>query len=551
MARPQSLLLKTGLDLALASKNYRNQVAIFASISYLASSSHFCVRAFSVKASSASKQQSSSTPLFASFSTQSTTIMREERKPSHAWCCTASLDKTTKLPVITSVAGDVPVVPTHRTTPTASTTNTTTTEMSFLKYSEKNETFDLTSSSDWMGWIETMEERENDEGGAGAYDTMRCDLIVKKPTVTAATSTEKDWLIWGEDYHMKRLQRSFASLLDASTGATLTNDEEFFEKAVHESESVLQALIKEAQSSAYLKDNSLVSPGEKEDTNHTWIQLVKLTLLWSLPNAKTESSSEHRIVVRGHACSSSYPIPVFRSVQPIVVTVAALGHDHHRQIKADGHVDVDVDVSLPTRFQNPQSKVASWTKQRKKMDNPETYKPSGVSEVLMVRPYSKTATGDNSGRASSHFNSLELLEGLSSNVFVIYKDGTLRTPDEGVLFGYVRHLVLKSAAKCGLKVDTQTPITLQDALDGKWSEVFITSSSRLIWPISRILLPSTEDEKWQNGINSNQEKKGCEIDGFQEIWNDPVLIGTNGTIFATPQWQELLEEILHKAGYNR
>jgi hypothetical protein len=135
-----------------------------------------------------------------------------------------------------------------------------------------------------------------------------------------------------------------------------------------------------------------------------------------------------------------------------------------------------VDASLPTRVSDPQYKVASWTRLRKKMESPETYMPPGVSEVLMVRP--SPINGD-----------LEVLEGLSSNLFVVYKDGTIRTAQDGVLYGYVRHLVLECAETCCLRLDPQ-PIVLHDATAGLWQEAFITSSSRLIYPISKILIHS-------------------------------------------------------------
>ena len=453
--------------------------------------------------------------------------MISKKQPAHAWCTIASLDSTSKQLKLAPVAGDA-----KQTSP----------------FFERNEnSYDVTASPDWMEWIEQTEGRETDEGGAGAYDTMRCDIVVKTPQ---QQNDQQLRTIWGKDFHVSRLQKSFASLLNATTAEAIS--EQAVEIAVQDSDSILQALIEEAQSSSYLKDNSLLAPGEKEDEDHTWIQLIKLTLLWSLPRDitvtnKKPSETSAAIVVRGHACSTGKPVPVFRSVKPIVVTLAALGHDgdHAQPSNSD---DVNIDENLPTRFQNPQSKVASWCKQRKKMDNPETYKPPGVSEVLMMRPTPTTTDQimDDSATGGTQFSSLELLEGLSSNVCVIYKDGTLRTAEEGVLFGYVRHLVLESAERCGLKVDTTTPISMQDALDGKWSEVFITSSSRLIWPISRILLPTSETGECRKP-NSSQEE--CDIEGFSEFWRDPVL--TSPVPISTPQWQDLLEEILRSAGYKR
>ena len=452
--------------------------------------------------------------------------MISKKEPAHAWCTIASLDSTSKQLKLTPVAGDL--------------------KQASPFFEHKENSYDVTASPDWMEWIEQIEGRESDEGGAGAYDTMRCDITVKAPE---QQNNQRLMNIWGKDFHVTRLQKSFASLLNATTAEAIS--ERAIETAVKDSDLLLQALIAEAQSSFYLKENSLVALGEKEDEDHTWIQLIKLTLLWSLPKNITVANKEFSeasadIVVRGHACSTGKPVPVFRSVKPIVVTLAAIGHDgdHVQPSNSDG---VKIDENLPTRFQNPQSKVASWCKQRKKMDNPETYKPPGVAEVLMMRP-TTTTTGqiDDIAIRGSQFSSLELLEGLSSNVCVIYKDGTLRTAEEGVLFGYVRHLVLESAERCGLKVDTTTPISMQDALDGKWSEVFITSSSRLIWPISRILLPTSHDEAYRKS-NSSQEE--CDIEGFTEFWRDPVL--TSLVPVSTPQWQELLEDILRNAGYKR
>jgi len=117
----------------------------------------------------------------------------------------------------------------------------------------------------------------------------------------------------------------------------------------------------------------------------------------------------------------------------------------------------------------------------------------------------------------------------SSNFFVIYKNNTLRTALDGVLFGYVRHLVLESLHACGLKLDPK-PILLREAKEGLWKEAFITSSSRLIFPISRILVHTDDDGN-----------------DFEEYWSDPVLTEDMQTI--KPKWRELLDEIIRKGGY--
>jgi len=259
------------------------------------------------------------------------------------------------------------------------------------------------------------------------------------------------------------------------------------------------------------------------------IQLARLTWLWS-PSCESGGES---IVVRGHVVCSARSVRVHQPVKPIVCTIAADAHHHHEEKNNDSpnnstHSDITVDESLPSRFDHPQSKIASWTRLRKKLENPETYKPSGVAEVLMVR--------------STESGALELLEGLSSNLFVLYKDGTLRTPTEGVLHGYVRHLVLECAPAIGLTVHDSKPILLHDVHE--WREAFITSSSRLIFPISKMLLHHGQDEQ------------GTAV--FRDFWQDSELVmntdtdeenATERDTEKPAKWQELLDEILRRGGY--
>jgi branched-subunit amino acid aminotransferase/4-amino-4-deoxychorismate lyase len=69
---------------------------------------------------------------------------------------------------------------------------------------------------------------------------------------------------------------------------------------------------------------------------------------------------------------------------------------------------------------------------------------------------------------------------------MVYRDGTIRSPTEGVLHGFAQSLVIKAAEKLGFKI-VDEPITLQDARDGLWVESFVTSSVRLIIPVNRII----------------------------------------------------------------
>ena len=408
-------------------------------------------------------------------------------KPTFSWCCTASISHNQV--VLQKIAGYTDDAFHEQ-------------ETAFQHIGDK--ILDLTCSPDWMESVEFWEQRMQDEGGAGAYDTLRCDLVLSDQTRNGGSNDNKKnrWTRWGQDFHLARLQRSFCSLL-SENGDVSTVSQSAIKTALEQSHAILDTLLEEAEHA-----NSMAKHTQYDATSDdVQIKLIRATLLWS-PSQSSSSSSE--IIVRGHACSSAKTIKVHQKVTPIVVTVAAMGR--HRD-----HA-VTMDQSLPTRYRDPQNKVASWTRLRKKVENPSTYKPEGVSEVLLVRPSAKGTS------------ELEVLEGLSSNFFVIYNDGTIRTAQDGVLNGYVRHLVLDNLEACSLVLDPK-PILLHEATEGMWKEAFITSSSRLIYPISKVLVHPEGN-----------------IGDFEVYWEDPILSSADSSKSTEEQpqkWQELLEEILN------
>jgi hypothetical protein len=395
--------------------------------------------------------------------------------PAYNWCCLAEINASERV-IVSKVSGfstiDQPAFQTV-----------------------EGFTLDITESPGWMEYLERKEHRMNDdEGGAGAYDTMRCDLL------TVNDDSADRWRIWGQEFHLKRLQQSFETLLIASKTDDVLNLS--FARAMQQSQAVMEGLLAEAESSDCLCHSPCNET--EEPTQHDFmIRLVRLTLLWSL-----DITEKPQILVRGHACSTAQPVYVRSSIQPIVAAIAARRH-------VQGSPAV-MDSNMPSRSHNSQCKIASWTRLRKQMEQPDAYKPPGVSEVLMVRKY----------EASDTANELELLEGLSSNVFVIYRDGTLRTAPNGVLFGYVRQMVLECAPACGLKLDSN-PVLLGHV--DQWREVFITSSSRLIYPISQILIHAGEGQD------------------FEEFWSDSAMKVNPSSDEAG--WRKLLDEILRRNGY--
>jgi hypothetical protein len=174
-----------------------------------------------------------------------------------------------------------------------------------------------------------------------------------------------------------------------------------------------------------------------------------VTILWS--------KRGNDIHVQGHLFSNNqHSDPLKYECPPITAVLAG------------------VDAHLPSRHDHiPSAKLSSWCRIRRPLE--DTFKTNGVGEVLLTRKIS-----------SSPGQNLELLEGLTSNLFIVYRDGTIRSPTKGVLRGFAQYLVMEAAESLGLKI-VDEPITLQDARDGLWVESFVTSSVRLIIPVGRII----------------------------------------------------------------
>lgn len=295
---------------------------------------------------------------------------------------------------------------------------------------------------------------------------------------------EGGFKIWGMDFHFDRLVESFKTVTNDVVDNT-TNAETI-------SNAIILALLKDTESTY----NEL-KPESEENTFFT----LMVTILWQ--------PSESNMHVRGHAFSTLKPSTVGMAIpDPVRVTVA-----------------VDEQQALPGRFQHfPKSKLSSWCRRRRPLE--QKFKSNGVGEVLLTRM-------DNDGK-------IQLLEGLTSNFFVMYPGNVLRTPaTDCVLGGYARHLVLENAKRCGLEVEIG-PIPLEDS--PLWQEVFLTSSVKLIAPVGEILIPRT-------GASSLSDEEGENL--FAEVWQQGSVFRDESTNVEsyTPKWKELLHEILKSEGY--
>jgi branched-subunit amino acid aminotransferase/4-amino-4-deoxychorismate lyase len=91
---------------------------------------------------------------------------------------------------------------------------------------------------------------------------------------------------------------------------------------------------------------------------------------------------------------------------------------------------------------------------------------------------------------------LHVYEGLSSNFFVVTKENKVVTAKEGVLYGTVMDLILQVCKEQDIEVIFEPP-NLKDI--GTWKEVFISSTTRLLLPITNLYLHDTK--AYFDGVN--------------------------------------------------
>jgi len=127
---------------------------------------------------------------------------------------------------------------------------------------------------------------------------------------------------------------------------------------------------------------------------------------------------------------------------------------------------VDAEAHRATR-PDPTIKSVQWVKDRQALE--VIQKEAGVNEVVMF---------DADGGCT---------EGLQTNFFAVAADGTVWTaPDELVLAGTVRKVVLEVCEKHGIPVRRERP-SINEA--STWESCFIASTSRLVKPISGLKVP--------------------------------------------------------------
>jgi hypothetical protein len=376
-----------------------------------------------------------------------------------------------------------------------------------LEYANGKMGHDVSSA---RGWMEHIEQCDGQLYGVGAYTVIRCDASYNKHNC--------NWKIWGLEFHMKRLFSSYRMLMeslgcDFDGGIAASCEKE----PARRSDCVINSLLDEAALS--LRESI-------QDSHHFDLQMVHfsrtlmLTVLWtpSRINAisiSKESESMKPIIIRGHATFSCAPRPQLSTEDlmpspisaclaiPSVPTAEAMSLMPRR------HRNDDSSHPQPTQMVAASAKISSWCRIRRPLEDSTKFKVpgSGVGEVLLV---GGVRNRDFDGKRN-FFDSLEILEGLVTNFFVIYSDCTVRTaPLPKVLSGYARYLVLDVIKEVqDLVLDDSNAPTVQDAIDGLWSEVFVTSSIKLIVPVNRVLIPPVKGMEsstlWQSKCRATSD----------------------------------------------
>ncbi len=425
------------------------------------------------------------------------------------------------------------------------------------------------ASSSSASWVENVEKRTNI---TGAYDVLRCDLFYEWKTERIMCCK-----VWGLDFHLSRLKRSFHCLIhhhnpsndggdDGTPSMThvdttmITNSQINLEVLANQAQLRTKDIVDELLTNLCnsCEDYTAFEEALKErtiDTSHQssskrFIALARLTLLWtpspsliaacSLSSNSIQDDASRSIDVRGHIHTDGKVLDT-TIIPNHIDTSLAIPPSHPPE-----NINSYLVHMISNRKVTSSAKLSSWLNDRKLLD--QFRLPTEASEILLVDITSKRKTqSDDFVNEQKNLQKYHILEGTSSNFFAVYHDNTLRTAEEGVVHGYIRQLALKFASKCGLRVELK-PCSVEDGMKGLWKEAFITSSLRLIYPVRKVFVLDNcveLDNQLSGGKMQNQKH------AWKEIWRCNVdRQELDGGEQMKWKWELLLEEILRYGGYD-
>ena len=147
---------------------------------------------------------------------------------------------------------------------------------------------------------------------------------------------------------------------------------------------------------------------------------------------------------------------------------------HVEQLPPPSSPPIIVEIRGKPR-ENPLAKSIDWINQRKELET--SIHNSDVHEVVL----------SSSSTSVDGLPLAQAVEGTQTNVFVVTDGGVVQTAGEGVLEGTIRKLVLEECARQNIPIDISTPPEISNI--STFSEMFLTSTSRLVLPVDEIRVP--------------------------------------------------------------
>lgn len=222
---------------------------------------------------------------------------------------------------------------------------------------------------------------------------------------------------------------------------------------------------------------------QMRDVAEEFSDASRITIVGHSPSPIDVETAEASSTTIEESISRHFPISVLG--EPLPLPPAARG-------KVNGRMGgVPVVVRLCAR-DNPAIKDSTFVAEREQFE-----KTKGVCNEVLLASFTDGPGGE----------TISILEGGSSNFFSLYHDeqpdgdGTrrliLRTAGEGqVLSGTVRKLVLQVAQELNSSSQGEYQVVVDDRnaplLDeiDQWAGCFVTSTSRLVLPIDRVVVPA-------------------------------------------------------------
>ena len=288
-------------------------------------------------------------------------------------------------------------------------------------------------------WLEYCEREVHQ--GQGIYTVLRADFDQE---------TLDECKVWGLNFHLERLKESNRRLFKI-LGIEPTIEME--EGAVKKSRNILHEFLRNYHEDTKKKMES------SSDKTFRCLSLM-IALLWT----PFSNQNEVGITVEGHASE----ISILPRAAPVDVILAISSRK-------------DKLTMLPSRYdREPLAKLSGWCNRRRPLE--KMFKLQSMSEVLLCHEVYQ-----NESNTDEDISDYQVLEGLTSNVFVVMDDNSVRTAGNDVLLGYARSLVISAVKELGLSIDERPPL-LSEMKEGRWREVFLTSSIRILVPVKRIFL---------------------------------------------------------------